>query len=99
MKKTCTFINNLGYSCILRIGKLYNIPNDHYVYLMENNEDLVDISHIIRQFLHKCREIIMEHNIARMLNPKDLLSRELGLVNANALKYKYFKARYPKSIV
>ena len=97
MKKTCTFINSLGYSCLIRIGKLYTIPKEHYIYLMEYNEDLVDISHTIRRFLYKCREIIMLKTLVKNLTSKDLYRRELGLVTITSLKRLYYNKTFPNN--
>ena len=84
MNRICVFESAYGYNGILRIGKLYNIPSDHYYFLMTNYEDLIDMSHFFTVIKWKWKEKMKIKILSMFHNYEYLRNRELGIRRSHA---------------
>ena len=90
------FKSSFGYNSTLREGKIYNFSSpEMLVYVMEVNIDLVELLSIFRIHLKKYVKnyIINKRFLKKIKLPRDLIKRELGILNFSKIieriKYEY----------
>ena len=94
--KNHVFDSMRGYSSIIRIGKIYKLLNEHYIYILTLHDDLIDYSNIFKHFLIICK-IKMKIRIGiRYLKSRDLYHREIGTLHTNEIFNKYYKLHFGK---
>ena len=94
--KTFAFKSSFGYNCTVREGKIYKFSSSEMLgYLIEVNIDLIEILSILRIHFKKYLKnyIICKRFLKKIKIPRDLLKRELGILNFsniyNNIKYEY----------
>lgn len=91
MKIRCVFDSVVGYNTIVRLGKIYIIEKEHYMYLMNTNADLIDFKFVFLRFFKICKSKLKQKIFLFMLSHKDLWLREIGVHNVPRLIDKYYK--------
>ena len=84
MCKSFAFRSSFGYNSSLREGKIYNFSSSEMlVYVLEINIDLVELLSVFRIHLKKYikKYIIKKRFMKKIKLPRDLIKRELGLIN------------------
>ena len=95
--KVCVFDSMYGYSCVLRLGKIYRFDNNHYTFLMNINKDIIDYSSVLHRFIILCKYKLRQKIFVFMFNPiKDLQKRELGLISIHKLMNTYYDIYFDK---
>ena len=96
MYKSFAFKSSFGYNSTLREGKIYNFSSpEMLVYVMEVNIDLVELLSIFRiHFRNHIKNYIIKKRFLKKIKlPRDLIKRELGILNFSKIfekiKYEY----------
>lgn len=95
MEYNCYVFDSLfGYSSVFRIGKIYSLHVNHYVYVMTLHEDLVNYTSIFKRFFKICKEKLKLKIGVMLLSHKDLHNRELGSNHISQLFDKYYRQHF-----
>lgn len=95
----CVFISRLGWSPILRQGKIYNFEKKHYIFLMNTYIDLLDYRYIFKKFFNFCKFKLKLKILKMFFNLRDLYNREIGVTNILLLTDKYYSSFFNNSFL
>ncbi len=93
----CVFISRVGWSPIVREGKIYNFEKKHYIFLMNTYIDLLDYGYIFKKFFNFCKFKLKVKILKMFLNLQDLYNREIGLTNILLLTDNYYSLFFKNS--
>jgi len=90
MHKKCVFESKFGYNSIIRLGKIYNINLQHYIFLLHTHIDLIDYSYILNIFFKICKNKLKRKILITYITLEDIWNRELGITSINKIENKYY---------
>ena len=74
--------SSYGYNTTTRLGKIYKFScRGVAIYMCSVNPDLRDVSFWLRHFVRIARYRSRLNKAIRLITPKDLMERELGIIN------------------
>ena len=96
MSYNYAFKSSFGYNSTVREGKIYKFSStEMFVYVLEVNIDLIELLSIFKiHFRNYIKNYIIKKRFLKKIKlPRDLIKRELGIINFSKIiekiKYEY----------